>query len=73
MPIQTGPIQVPVVESHGTIVVDIPSPTMLDEHWEIFYDGKWHEFPPYMEIPVGKYKWRRVRTYAEEVWVDGTQ
>jgi hypothetical protein len=52
-----------------TTVVDIPAPEMLDEHYEIYYDGKWFEFLPWMEIPVGKYRWRRVRTYAEEFQV----
>ncbi len=71
MAIQTNPIQLPEAQPHRAMVVDLPAPAMVDEHWEIYYDGKWHEFPPYMEIPVGKYRWRRVRTYAEEVWVDG--
>ncbi len=53
----------------STTVVDIPQPKLLDEHWEIEVDGQWYTFLPFMEIPMGRYRWRRVRTYAEEVWV----
>lgn len=61
-----------IATGSNATVVDIPKPEMLDEHWEIEVDGQWYTFLPFMEIPVGRYRWRRVRTFAEEVWVDGS-
>jgi hypothetical protein len=52
-----------------TAIVRPPEQELLDEHWEIQVDGKWYTFFPYMEIPAGRYKYRRVTTWAQEVWV----
>lgn len=57
--------------SNAMIVGQRPAPELLDEHWEIQMDGRWYTFFPFMEIPRGRYRWRRVQTWSEEVWVDG--